>query len=162
MRDGAALRVRFRVTVISSGAAQVDYVVTARRRAPDALPLQQFSATASWSFANHSGSLIDAWRVRARLRAARSATRSALEARDVGEPRDAVHAVYMTYDHSRLRQYTSDQGNPPRSYSCQSDLQDGALARGQPVRDAGWGGDRRMHSLRSMGPMVRLVGLVLS
>ena len=32
--------------------------------------MQQFSATASWSFANHSGSLLDAWRVRARLLAA--------------------------------------------------------------------------------------------
>ena len=35
---------------------------------------------------------------------ARSATRSALEARDVGEPRDAVHAVNMAYDHSRRRE----------------------------------------------------------
>lgn len=89
MRDGAALRVRCRVTVISSGAAQVDYVVTARRSAPDALPLQQFSATASWSFANHSGSLLD---VAGRVREQRSALCNAiaLEARDVGEPRDAV------------------------------------------------------------------------
>ena len=70
---------------------------------PDASALQQLSATASWSFANHSGSLLDAaGRVRAWL-AARSATRSGLEARDAGEPRDAVHAVYMTYDHSRRR-----------------------------------------------------------
>ena len=71
-------------------------------RSPDASPLQQFSATASWSFANHSGSLLVAW---ARTSAAaRSALCNAICARGaVGEPRDAVHAVYMTYDHSRRR-----------------------------------------------------------
>ena len=42
------------------GAAQVDYVHCEASRSPTRRLLQQFSATASWSFANHSGSLLDA------------------------------------------------------------------------------------------------------
>ena len=38
MRNGATLRVRFRVTVISSGAAQVDYVHCEASRSLDASP----------------------------------------------------------------------------------------------------------------------------